>query len=442
MNAYRVRSTITKRSILLSLSVLTCWLVHANPALETSLRGPASVNAGEEVTFYLRVSNVGKTDLANIVIKLPLAAECCFSRACDEENFGFSFRFKDGDLIASAPGQLLYGPPYNESINIRVTAKVLPHAHGILSHKVVATAEYFNSVVSASSDVYELTVNGVANPNAVSDVACVVQEYVPSTCGVADNQQADESVENSQDAQNGEKCPVCGELLTEHDNDELVEDAQTDLDQTPVEQPVVTIQPAYVQEPIQADVQALIKAAQACPVPTTLPAAPVIQPTVRENKTVKLSPVTIKAVKVTHGTRLGANNGSINIEAIGGDGNYSYSIDAGKSFVKKNTFNNVAAGEYALVVKDQSGSRAQGSAKITEPSSLTVAKIQTTAAQKTAKGSLTITAQGGKEPLAYSIDNGLHYSAKNVFLNLSAGHYGVVVKDALGNKASKTARID
>jgi len=60
-----------------------------------------------------------------------------------------------------------------------------------------------------------------------------------------------------------------------------------------------------------------------------------------------------------------------------------------------------------------------------------------------ANGSITITAIGGTAPLQYSIDNGAHFQASNVFTNLPGGSYITVVKDANGcQKTGNTNVID
>lgn len=66
---------------------------------------------------------------------------------------------------------------------------------------------------------------------------------------------------------------------------------------------------------------------------------------------------------VTHAA-CGLNNGSIEISAIGGAGNYQYSIDNGTTFQSGNIFNNLAAGTYTIVVQDGLGAQATNSAVI------------------------------------------------------------------------------
>ena len=52
-------------------------------------------------------------------------------------------------------------------------------------------------------------------------------------------------------------------------------------------------------------------------------------------------------------------------------------------------------------------------------------------------GSITIQANAGEPPLQYSIDNGLTFQASNVFDNLVAGTYNIVVEDAAGCQATQ-----
>lgn len=58
------------------------------------------------------------------------------------------------------------------------------------------------------------------------------------------------------------------------------------------------------------------------------------------------------------------------------------------------------------------------------------------------KGSITITAvQGGKPPVKYSLDNGVHYTNSNYFGNLNAGTYNLLVVDAVGCSTTAQSEI-
>ncbi len=62
-----------------------------------------------------------------------------------------------------------------------------------------------------------------------------------------------------------------------------------------------------------------------------------------------------------------------------------------------------------------------------------VASVSTVNPTCTAGGSITVQASGGAPPLSYSINNGTTTQAGNVFNNLQAGTYNVLVTDVAGN---------
>ena len=56
-------------------------------------------------------------------------------------------------------------------------------------------------------------------------------------------------------------------------------------------------------------------------------------------------------------------------------------------------------------------------------------------------GTINITASGGNGTLTYSINNGLNFQNGNIFSNVPAGTYTVIVKDASGCEASQTIQV-
>ena len=68
----------------------------------------------------------------------------------------------------------------------------------------------------------------------------------------------------------------------------------------------------------------------------------------------------------------GNSTGSITVSVSGGTTPYSYNIGGG-SYGSSNVFNTLAAGTYALGIKDNNGCTVSSSQTITEPQSLSVA---------------------------------------------------------------------
>ncbi len=132
----------------------------------------------------------------------------------------------------------------------------------------------------------------------------------------------------------------------------------------------------------------------------------------------------------------GDHTGTISIEASGGTGNLQYSIDNGYYFQDTGYFNNLAAGTYNILVRDQNNCQASGgSITISQPSKVvldSVKKQDVSDCYGNANGSITIYAHGGTPPMHYSIDSGNTFQNSNVFSPLDVGTYYPYVKDDHG----------
>ncbi|MDD4747221.1 MAG: SprB repeat-containing protein, partial [Salinivirgaceae bacterium] len=126
----------------------------------------------------------------------------------------------------------------------------------------------------------------------------------------------------------------------------------------------------------------------------------------------------------------GDNTGSITINAVGGTGSLSYSIDGGSVFQAGNVFAGLVAGTYNIIVKDDNDCQKTGSVEITQPDLISI--TSETFTQITCNGlndgTVTIEATGGTAPLTYTITGGVSNNT-GVFANLSAGTYQVSVTD-------------
>jgi len=133
----------------------------------------------------------------------------------------------------------------------------------------------------------------------------------------------------------------------------------------------------------------------------------------------------------------GDATGSITINAHGGVEPllYSYTRIGSYSspFQQNNVFNNIPAGPYFIVFKDQNScSYTSYSFYISEPE---IVKIATDTFSNIScfganDGYIKFTATGGVGNYQYSIDNGTNWTTDTVFTNLSAGNYYLRVKDS------------
>jgi gliding motility-associated-like protein len=127
--------------------------------------------------------------------------------------------------------------------------------------------------------------------------------------------------------------------------------------------------------------------------------------------------------------------GSITVtNATGGTGiGYLYSKDNGINYQTENTFKDLPAGNYFIVIKDVAGCKSNpvtvAIKQFTSTLSATVTVNPVTCVQAT--GSATVAATGGTAPYTYSMNGGT-FQASNTFTNLATGAYKITVKDAAG----------
>ena len=130
----------------------------------------------------------------------------------------------------------------------------------------------------------------------------------------------------------------------------------------------------------------------------------------------------------------GQSNGSITVTTTP-TGTYTYSLN-GAAFQTNNTFNNLAAGSYSIVAKNQNGCTSAPKSVVlgsVDPCAGVTITVTTTSIAPTtgqSNGSITATATPAGT-YTYSI-NGVNFQASNVFSGLAAGTYTVTSKNANG----------
>ncbi len=136
-------------------------------------------------------------------------------------------------------------------------------------------------------------------------------------------------------------------------------------------------------------------------------------------------------------TCFGDHTGSITINASGGTGTLYYSIDGATNYYDNGgNFNNLYAGSYIVVVKDDNLCTIYGDTlTVGQPPQIVIdtetkTDVQTCFGDST--GQITITAHGGIPPLEYSVNSGTTFQASNIFNNLPSNSYSTVVRDVNG----------
>jgi hypothetical protein len=144
--------------------------------------------------------------------------------------------------------------------------------------------------------------------------------------------------------------------------------------------------------------------------------------------TIQINSITNLAVSASAtSASCNVNDGSITINATGGNAPFQYSIN-GSTYVSNNIFTNLAPNTYTVYVKDASGCIRTTTILVTGVSGLTLS-AGTVAGSCGNNGSITAIATGGIAPLQCNI-NGNVFQAATVFNNLAAGTYIIGVKDA------------
>ena len=138
----------------------------------------------------------------------------------------------------------------------------------------------------------------------------------------------------------------------------------------------------------------------------------------------------------------GASNGSITLGAVtGGLAPYTYSVD-GSAFSATLVYPGLAAGTYAVEVRDANNCLFATTASVSNTSGPTaIATTVVNASCGASNGSITLGAvTGGLAPYTYSVD-GSAFTAAISYTNLAAGSHAVEVRDANSCLFATTATI-
>ncbi len=140
-------------------------------------------------------------------------------------------------------------------------------------------------------------------------------------------------------------------------------------------------------------------------------------------------------------------DGSITISAIGGSGTYEYSIDGGFSWQTGNSFTNLGAGSYNILIRNLDGTCevAGNTEMLTAPDAPIITNVAATNPSdcNLSDGNITITASGGSGSLEYSIDGGLTWQPSNTFtgLDASSNPHEIQVRNVIGESCVVTGSV-
>ncbi|MFY0600831.1 MAG: SprB repeat-containing protein [Cyclobacteriaceae bacterium] len=126
-----------------------------------------------------------------------------------------------------------------------------------------------------------------------------------------------------------------------------------------------------------------------------------------------------------------AADGQLVVNVSGGTGVYTYSID-GAAEVSSNTFSELTAGDYTIVVKDDTGCTTQVDANVgVDNGDISQSISATVSGCGTSLATISVDATGGNGTYSYSLDKS-DFVSTGEFQDVSAGMHSVTLKDGNG----------
>ena len=122
-------------------------------------------------------------------------------------------------------------------------------------------------------------------------------------------------------------------------------------------------------------------------------------------------------------------NTSVTVNANGGSGIFSFSIDGG-SYQLSNVFNGIIAGNHTITIQDSRGCTLVRSISITQPNNISISTLVGAYSCNTGTAQVTVSATGGTAP----------YTGTGIF-TVAPGTYIYTVTDANGLTSSNTITI-
>ena len=151
------------------------------------------------------------------------------------------------------------------------------------------------------------------------------------------------------------------------------------------------------------------------------------------------NPVTIDLVSSTE-ANCALNDGSVEVVAAGGGGNYRFVLDDGEPQTSA-VFGEVAAGVYQITALDQNNCSATMEVTVRNQNGMNINFVATEAGGCSgSNGTLTVNAFDGTGPYQYKLGDG-SYSPNHTFTGLSRGEYDLTVTDATGCEVTQPVMI-
>ncbi len=150
--------------------------------------------------------------------------------------------------------------------------------------------------------------------------------------------------------------------------------------------------------------------------------------------------LTINAVNVIPPSCNNGDDGSIQVDATGGQGGTFYQLNGGNQLVVP-FFNNLDPGTYTLIVSDSQGCSESQTITVPNPAPLVVTRESSTnpLCNAEASGTITAAATGGTGDIDFGLSPTLIDNDTGVFSNVSAGAYTIYAQDEEGCISNSSA---
>lgn len=134
----------------------------------------------------------------------------------------------------------------------------------------------------------------------------------------------------------------------------------------------------------------------------------------------------------------GNSDGAIDLTITNGSGNYSF--DWGTNGTTED-LSNLPSGLYSVTITDITDGCSKDTSITLSTNAYTYVVNTTNPTCGNSDGSIEIVVTGGTSPIQYSIDNGVNFSTTNVFNNIGAGTYDIIINDGASCQEVTTATL-
>jgi hypothetical protein len=154
--------------------------------------------------------------------------------------------------------------------------------------------------------------------------------------------------------------------------------------------------------------------------------------------------IAITISDITSPTCPDTETGSFKVSATGGTGVFTYKLDSDSEFQNSDVFNELAAGDYTVEVKDENGCIKSSTLTILPPVEIAVSISSAVGpvCPDDATGTITVSATGGSGGYTFKLSTQNDFQTGNTFEDLEAGTYTVTAKDSNGCEKSTEVQLD